>query len=46
MSGRITTSELTEQVTDILIKSYDNQEFVSSISSLKHIKEKPLAYHK
>lgn len=35
MSGRISPAELTEQVSDILLKSRDNQEFVCSIASLE-----------
>lgn len=34
LSGRMSPTELTEQVTDILSKSRDNQEFVYSIASL------------
>ncbi|MCL2707587.1 MAG: transcription termination factor Rho [Defluviitaleaceae bacterium] len=35
LSGRISAQELTEQVTEILSKSTDNREFVSSIASLE-----------
>jgi transcription termination factor Rho len=35
LSSRISPADLTEQVTDILAKSVDNQEFVNSISSLE-----------
>lgn len=41
LSGRISPAELTEQVTDILSKSRDNQEFVYSIASLKLSKNEP-----
>ena len=35
LSGRVSPAELTEQVTDILSKTRDNQEFVQTISSLE-----------
>ncbi|MDR1664472.1 MAG: transcription termination factor Rho [Clostridiales bacterium] len=35
LTGRLPAQELTEQVTDILSKSYDNDEFVCSIAKLE-----------
>jgi transcription termination factor Rho len=35
LSGRVSPQDLTEQVTDILSKSQDNNEFVTSITSLE-----------
>jgi transcription termination factor Rho len=37
MSGRVTGAEFTEQVIDILVKTRNNKEFVSSISELRPV---------
>ena len=44
LSGRVSPADLTEQVTDILSKSRDNQEFVYSIASLEMYREKTGRY--
>jgi transcription termination factor Rho len=39
LSGRVTSSEFTEQVIDILAKTKDNNEFVGSIAELRPAKK-------